>query len=177
MKKIIVLLIVLIIIISFLISGCFLIFPKKHDKLISFYSKEYVVDKSVVASVINIESSYKSDVISNAGAVGLMQLLPTTAFDCARRLKIEITEDDLFKEEINIKLGVFYLSYLLNMFDNNIINTLCAYNWGLQNVKEWIALGNVEKDGTISNIPINETKNYLKKFRLNYFIYKNIYKY
>ena len=131
----------------------------------------------MVASVINIESSYRKDSVSNAGAIGLMQLLPSTAFDMAARLDMELTEEDLFNEEINIKIGCFYLSYLLEMFDNNITNTLCAYNWGLNNVKNWIIDGNVDESGTIINIPVKETKDYIGKFAVNKFVYKNIYKF
>ena len=177
MRKIIGICIIAVII---MVSGIILIFgfyPKKYKEEISLYADKYNIDRYLVASVINIESGYDRYAVSSVGAVGLMQVLPTTAQDVAGRLKINIQEEDLYEPKINIELGVFYLSYLMDMFDYNIINVLCAYNWGLQNVKDWIAEGNIDNNGTIINIPVNETKNYIKKFRLNSFVYRDIYKY
>jgi soluble lytic murein transglycosylase len=131
----------------------------------------------MVASVINIESSYDENAISKANARGLMQLLPSTAFDCAKRMGIVISEEDLFNEETNMMIGCFYLSYLLDLFDGDIVNTLSAYNWGLGNVRDWIALGNVNENGTIRNIPVKETKDYIQKYNVNYFVYGRIYKF
>ena len=153
----------------------FAMFPRKYNDLIDKYSQEYNLDKYLIASVINIESGYDANCVSKAGAIGLMQILPSTAFDIADRIGIEIEENDLFNEEINIQLGSFYLRYLLDLFDGNINNTLSAYNWGLSNVKNWINDGNIDETGTITNIPVRETSNYLKKFKANKFVYKNIY--
>ena len=141
------------------------------------YSSEYNLPASYVASIINIESGYDSNAISRANAKGLMQLLSSTAFDCADRIGLIITEDQLFDEDISIMLGCFYLRYLLDLFDNNWINTLSAYNWGYGNVCNWINAGNVDNVGTITNIPIKETKRYISKFKMCRFVYENLYKY
>ncbi len=107
-----------------------------------------------------------------------MQLLPSTAVDLANRLKmIDFEVADLFDPSVNIELGAFYLRYLLDMFDDNLTNALCAYNWGLNNVRNWIGLGNVDGSNTITNIPIKETSEYIIKFRLNKFVYKDLYRY
>ena len=176
MKKIILGLIVLLIIIVLAIIIFFSVFPKKYVDYISHYSIEYGVDSYIIASVINIESGYDSNSLSQAGAIGLMQLLPSTAFDMADRLDMSISEDDLYNEEINIKLGTFYLSYLLEIFNGNLTNTLASYNWGMQNVKNWLNKGNIDSFGNIIEIPVKETKDYLKKYDVNEFVYKNIYK-
>lgn len=155
----------------------FVRFPTRYSNYINKYSSEYNVPKDMVASVINIESGYDSNAISSAGACGLMQIMPSTAFDMASRLKIDISYDDLFDPEINIQLGCYYLRYLLDMFNGNKINTLSAYNWGLSSVKNWIASGNVDENGNVINIPALETQNYLKKYSTNEFVYKNILKF
>lgn len=158
---------------------CFLMgmFPRmKYRDIVSRYCNEYNLDMAMVCSIINIESGFDSDAKSSAGAIGLMQLLPSTAFDCADRINIEISEEDIFDEEKNIRLGCFYINYLLEVFDGDLVNTLCAYNWGLGNVRDWIVLGNVNHEGTIAEIPVKETRNYLRKYKLNYFVYSNIYK-
>lgn len=148
----------------------FLFFPRKHIDEINRFSKEYNLEPSMVASIINIESGYKEDAVSNAGAVGLMQLLPSTASDCARRMGLMLEDDSLYDVDINIRIGCYYLRYLLDIFDGNVTNTLCAYNWGLGNVNDWMTAGN-EKDGTITNIPVKETREYVRKYRVNKVVY------
>lgn len=148
----------------------FLLFPRKYTAEINKYSQEYNLEPSMVASVINIESGYDRTAISNAGAVGLMQLLPSTANECARKMGLTMEEDSLYDVDINMRIGCYYLRYLLDIFDGNIINTLCAYNWGLGNVNDWMTAGN-EKDGTITNIPVKETRDYVRKYRVNKVVY------
>lgn len=176
MKKIWIAIVVIVIIIVLTIIAFFVMFPKKYSEYITKYASEYGVDEYVIASVINIESGYDPKAISKAGAIGIMQLIPATAFDMADRLDMTITEDSLYDVDTNIRLGVFYLSYLLKIFDGNITNALASYNWGMQNVKNWLDMGNIDKHGNIINIPVKETKDYLKKFDINKFVYKNIYK-
>jgi soluble lytic murein transglycosylase len=177
MKKLVILSIIMIGIVIATIIFIVLFFPKKHGDLIETYSSKYGLNKSMVASVINIESGYDSSSVSDAGAMGLMQILPSTANDCASRLKMDIKEEDLYNPDINIEIGCFYLSYLLDMFDGNEVNALCAYNWGLGNVNNWIERGNVDENGTITKIPVLETRNYVKKYKVSNFVYKNIYKF
>lgn len=168
---------VVIAIICIAILFVFVRFPTRYTNYINEYSNKYNVPKDMVASVINIESGYDKNAISESGACGLMQIMPSTAFDMASRLDIDISYEDLFVPEININLGCYYLRYLLDMFDGNKINTLSAYNWGLRSVKNWIASGNVDENGNVINIPVLETQNYLKKYNTNEFVYKNILKF
>ena len=163
-------------IIVFVVLFFVLAFPKKYTNQIMFFAEKYSLSPAMIASVINIESSYSTTAESDAGAKGLMQLLPSTAEECAKKLDMEGVTIDLFDTETNIEIGCFYLSYLLNVFDNNITNVLCAYNWGMGNVNDWINEGNVDNNGTITNIPVKETRNYIKKYRCNLFVYEKIYK-
>jgi len=177
MRKIfITVILVLVIIIVVLISTICLLFPVKYKDYIAKYSKEYSLDEKTIYSVINIESGFKKDSVSSAGAIGLMQVLPSTAEEVAKKLGLKWEETDLFDEETNILIGCYYLRYLLDLYDNNIINALCAYNWGLSNVNNWITLGNVLENGTITNIPVKETKNYISKYKLNVAIYSTFYR-
>lgn len=177
MKKVVIINSILLAIILFSILLFFVFFPKKYKLQIEEFAIEYNLPKSLVASVINIESGYDDSAVSSAGAVGLMQLLPDTAYDCAGRLGIDVTYEQLFDKTTNIRLGCFYLRYLLDLFEGNIINVLCAYNWGYGNVRNWIALGNIDMAGTITKVPVEETKNYLKKYKVCSWVYEKIYKY
>ncbi|MBE5738224.1 MAG: lytic transglycosylase domain-containing protein [Clostridiales bacterium] len=176
MKRVMCIIIFFVFVIIGIILLFLFLFPKKFVDEISKYSREFNLNDYMVASVINIESRYDSSAISSAGAMGLMQLKMTTALDMANILGIEIDEKLVYDVDINIRLGTKYLSYLLDMFDGNETNALASYNWGLQNVKDWMAEGNIDESGTIINIPVKETNNYLKKYKVNRFVYKNIYR-
>ena len=155
----------------------FSVFPRKFSSDIKKYTSIYGLPTSYIASVICIESGYDTQAVSQAGAMGLMQLMPSTAFDCADRLDIQIEQEQLFDKDVSLNLGCFYLRYLLDLFDGDWINTLCAYNWGYGNVCNWLALGNVDKNGTITKIPVEETKEYIKKFKICQFVYEKVYRY
>ena len=175
MRKFLAISLVLVILVGFFLVSIKLMFPKKYSLLIDEYSVKYGIPSSMVYSVINVESGFDEKSISHAGAIGLMQILPSTADDCAKRIGIQIGTESLYDPETNINIGCYYLAYLLEIFEQNVINSLCAYNWGLGNVKEWISLGNVDDSGTITNIPVKETRNYIKKYKINLFVYKNIF--
>lgn len=152
-------------------------YPQNYKYQILKYSEMYNVNPAMLASVIDIESNYNISTISNAGAVGLMQLLPSTAYEVAQKIGIEITYEDLFDADVNIQIGAYYLRYLLDLFDGIETNALSAYNWGLKNVRSWLILGNYNSNGEIVDIPVTETKNYLDKYKKSYFVYSKIYNY
>ena len=174
MKKCIVVSVIIVMLLC-LVGSFFIIFPLKYTKHIKKYASEYDLPASMVASLINIESGYDKHAKSKAGAIGLMQIMPNTAKEIATKFNINYNDEMLYDEETNIKFGCYYLSYLLNYYDLNITNTLASYNWGLNNVNNWINNGNVDKDGSIINIPVSETKNYLKKYKFNNFFYDIFY--
>ena len=177
MSRSIRIIVIVLLIVVLMFAVILLLFPRRHNDLIEKYSKEYNLSKSMIASIINIESRYDEGAVSDAGAIGLMQILPSTAEDCAKRIGLAYSTEVLHDPKTNIQLGCFYLSYLLELFEGNLINSLCAYNWGLGNVQNWINLGNKNDDGTIINIPVKETQNYITKYRVNYFVYSKVYNY
>jgi soluble lytic murein transglycosylase-like protein len=93
-------------------------------------SLRYDVPPETILAVIRIESTFDVDAISEAGAVGLMQILPTTAAELARELSLDwFGEDDLRDPATNIQLGTYYLTKLLGRF-NDLTQALAAYNEG-----------------------------------------------
>jgi len=90
--------------------------------LVEAAARTYQVDASLLHAVIAAESGYNPAAVSNKGAVGLMQLMPETA----RRYGVE----NSFDPEQNIRGGTQYLSYLLQLFDNNLELAVAAYNAG-----------------------------------------------
>ena len=165
-------------------------YPLKFEKEITFASKEFGVEKELIASIINAESHFKSNAVSNKGAVGLMQLMPSTANWLTHKLVkekgytlngseensikfVSSNNEYLFDEKTNITLGSYYLSYLLNKF-KDVNTSICAYNAGEGVVSKWLGNSEFSSDGkTLKKIPYSETRNYLKKVKLNLQIYKN----
>ncbi len=97
----------------------------------------YNVDPYLVNAIISIESGFNLNAVSSRGALGLMQLMPATAKELAKREKMEIKREHLFDPEINIALGVRYLAELGERYNNNLELVLAAYHAGIGNVAKY----------------------------------------
>lgn len=158
--------------------GCFnnYFYPVKYQKEILEASEEAGVSSALVASIINVESGYKNDVVSNKGAVGLMQIMPETAEWICQKKGIDYSTIDLKDEKTSIMLGCEYLKMLSNSFDD-IDATVCAYNAGPTKVKAWLSESENSVDGIVlSKIPYQETKEYLNKVKKSMRFYSHRYK-
>lgn len=152
------------------------IYPLEYEAIIDKHSKEYGVDKYLVASIIKVESGFREGAVSNRGAIGLMQIMPKTGLWAGEKLGIEIVEEDLYNPDINIRIGTWYIASLIEEFDGNLENALAAYNGGVGNVYKWLNNPEYSKDGTtLYRIPFSETENYVVKVKENYEHYKDIY--
>lgn len=130
-------------------------------------------DWRLVLSVIKAESGFDADATSNAGACGLMQVLPSTAAFIAQRNGIE--GYDLYRAEDNIRLGCLYLRYLEERFSDRT-TVLAAYNAGEGTVRQWLKNADYSADGVrLFCIPYSETERYVKKIEKYYWNYRKIY--
>lgn len=139
-------------------------YPLKYTDIIYRYSDEYDVPKSVILAMIKVESNFREDAVSHVGACGLMQLMPETFTWLASKLGEEVTEDNIFDPEMNIKYGVYYISTLYESL-GNWDNVYAAYNAGKGNVLKWLADERYSKDGVLTDIPFEETANHVVKLR------------
>jgi soluble lytic murein transglycosylase len=106
--------------------------------MINKYATEYHFDPLWVMSVIKVESRFAPWAQSSRGAIGLMQLLPSTAKDIAPEIGINnFQEQDLRKPDVNLHLGVYYLSKLERMFPDDDNAILAAYNAGPGVTQQW----------------------------------------
>ncbi|WP_238886314.1 lytic transglycosylase domain-containing protein [Clostridium sp. YIM B02551] len=153
------------------------LYPLKYKDYILKYSKENGLDPYLVMSVINTESKFNKDVASKKQAIGLMQLTEPTAEWIAKSMNdINFKSEDLFDPEKNIKMGCWYLKNLQEEFGTTEL-VLAAYNAGRGNVSKWLNNSDISKDGkNLHNIPYGETDKYIKKVKVNYNIYKLLYK-
>jgi soluble lytic murein transglycosylase len=153
------------------------IYPISYSEYVYKYSKEYDVDPLLVFAIIKAESNFNPNVVSSSNAIGLMQLMDSTAEELATKLDITFAEkSSLYNPELNIRLGTKYFSNLAKEYDGNIALALTAYNAGIGTVKRWIEQGTIKEDGSdIENIPYKETNNYVRKILRDYKIYEELY--
>lgn len=154
------------------------IYPLKYKESIIKYSTQYNLDPHLVMAVIWVESKYEPKATSRKDARGLMQIIPPTGQWIAKEIGLETYSDDLLYEpDINIRMGCWYLSYLLKVFEEDIELALAAYNGGMGNVRKWLNDSRYSKDGLkLDFIPFKETSQYINKVAKAYEQYKKLYK-
>lgn len=173
---------IFLLIILFLLSMAFVLFfipiikSLEYNNLIEKYAKQYNLEKSLVFAIIKAESNFDPNAVSVKGATGLMQLMEPTANWAAEKLKIKnFKYSDVLMPEVNINLGCWYISYLLNYYNQNHKLALAAYNAGLGNVNKWIKTQNYSSNNkALTNIPFKETKLYIIKINFFKIIYDKI---
>lgn len=147
-------------------------------------SNETSIDPYLLAALIREESRFDQRAVSKAGAKGLMQVVPTTwDWISGQRNKIEIqnpkskiqNNPDPFDPGENIARGSWYLRYLLNKFNRNMVAALTAYNAGPEAVSSWMKNAPEEPDEFVEEIPYPETKGYVKRVLRSYMAYQKIY--
>lgn len=174
MRKLQKVLVVLIILISLVIGMlrllCF-VYPNNYVLSVRKYAKMYDVPQEIVFSVIKAESNFDKRAVSKKGAVGLMQIMEPTGEWVAQKIKmVDFKKERLFEPDVNIEIGCFYLSYLLDLYKNDQTCALAAYNAGPANVDKWL-----DSQKTLDKIPFSETEEYVKKVTKNIKIYDFLY--
>jgi len=138
----------------------------------------YGVSPFFVFSIARQESLFNVGAVSSSYAIGLLQLLPSTAQLLANSEEYgKVTASNLKKPLTNVRFGVKFLSNLLKRFNNSIALAAGGYNAGPGRISKWLAQKpDMELDEFIEDIPIFQTRNYVKKVMRNYAIYYYIYK-
>ena len=134
------------------------------------------VDPLFVAAIIREESQYDRRAVSRVGAIGLMQVMPTTANAVAQRHRLPSVErEDLFDQETNIRIGARYVEQLLQAFSGNLVQTIAAYNAGPTAVENWVAAnrGRSEEE-FVELIQYQETRQYVKRVLRSYKEYRRL---
>ncbi|MEW9670733.1 lytic transglycosylase domain-containing protein [Ammoniphilus sp. 3BR4] len=153
------------------------IYPIHYEELVDAATEKHDVDPYLVYAIIQIESNFKHQRISNKGATGLMQIMPETAtwvIEQARMPKDYIQRLD--DPEVNIQIGSWYIAFLEKKFHRNHYAVIASYNAGPGNVERW--LREDYWDGTyqnISHIPFGETRHYVQRVLYFYGKYRDVY--
>ena len=138
-------------------------------------------EPALVLAIIKQESAFDAKVSSPAGAMGLMQLMPSTARPLAKQLGVKkLQEKKLITDpSFNVRLGKLYLEQLIDRFNGSYIMAVAAYNAGPSRVRDWVILyGDPRLPETdaidwVENIPFNETRNYVQRVMENLQIYRS----
>jgi soluble lytic murein transglycosylase len=138
--------------------------PITHKKQLYRLAGEAKVDPLLLAAIVREESGFFPYARSYRGAMGLMQLLPPTAAEMAKELKIDYQDpEDLYREEINLRLGTHYFAKLLKSFDGNLVMALAAYNAGPAKARAWqLETFGREQSELVDAIPVSETRAYVR---------------
>jgi len=152
-------------------------YPLAYRDLVVRHAGTAKVPPDLLQALMREESSLDPDVVSWAGAVGLTQLMPSTAQHVANRLKLgKIPASRLREPDLNVRIGASYLGSLLERWGGNPALAAASYNAGPGAVARWLGQrGSLELDEFVEEIPIEETRNYVKRVLESYNAYRLTY--
>jgi len=139
-------------------------FPMPYKQQVHQHAEAQELDPSIIYGVMRRESLFDPLARSSVGALGLMQLMPSTARRVAKSLGMKRPrKSDILRVENNIRLGTHYLRTVMNRFDNNVALAAAAYNAGPGNVKRWLPKNTImSADLWVETVPFKETRNYVQ---------------
>ncbi|MDB4977225.1 MAG: Soluble lytic murein transglycosylase precursor [Myxococcaceae bacterium] len=137
--------------------------PKPYWRVVREQTERQGLDPALFYGHMQVESHYKARAVSSADALGLMQLLPETALTVAKSLGIDSDRSRLMRPHLNIMLGAAYLSGLIKQYDGQFPMAIAAYNAGTHKVDEWTGKKEVELDIWVETIPVEQTRNYVRR--------------
>jgi soluble lytic murein transglycosylase len=152
-------------------------YPFPYRELVRREAAEWGVDPMVMAAIIRQESAFEADVVSRAGAIGLMQVMPPTGAQLARAHGPRpFTEEALSGPEVNLHLGAAFFADMRRRYDDDLGLVLSAYNAGPTRATRWRAYPEASDPHRFTErIPIEETRGYVKSVRRNLGLYRALY--
>ena len=153
-------------------------YPREYAEYVEVYAEAYGVPEGLVYAVIRTESSFDSGAVSPVGAVGLMQLMPSTFEWLTDDKLVEHLESGmLYDPETNIKYGTYFLSFLYDRYGDWEL-ALAAYNGGLGNVDKWLEddrYADANGEGGLKRIPFKETRQFVARVTDAWEMYERLY--
>lgn len=160
-----------------LLAAAYAAYPLPLRGLIEREAAACGVDPLLLAAVIRRESGFETRAVSDRGARGLMQVMPATGAWVAREMGLgRFHPDLLFDPAYNVRVGCWYLAYLLRRFEGDPVAALAAYNGGEGTVGTWMAAGDWHPSRGIADIPFPETRLFVGRVLQDYRIYDVLYR-
>ena len=152
-------------------------YPFPYRELVRREAEEWGIDPFMMAAIIRQESAFKADIVSRAGAIGLMQVMPPTGAQLARTHGPDgFTEESLTKPEVNLHLGAAFFVDMSRRYDNDLPLVLSAYNAGPTRATRWRRYPEASDPLRFTErIPFTETRGYVKNVRRNLGLYRVLY--
>jgi soluble lytic murein transglycosylase len=152
-------------------------YPLPFRNTVERWARASKIDPDLLQAVMREESRFNPSARSATGALGLTQLMPRTAQNVARGLKLgRVDQRMLYRPALNIRLGAAYLAELLAEFDGSSVRAVAAYNAGPLAVSRWVsARPDEDVDEWVEMIPISETRDYVKRVLGSYGAYRLVY--
>ena len=151
-------------------------FPAYYIDVIRPLAVERGIDPLLVLSLMRQESLFHTYATAAAGEVGLMQVIPGTAQYIAEQLDWrDYQHSDLFRPYVGVAFGAYYIDEQLELFDQNAMVALAAYNAGPGRAYDWNALSGGDPDLFMTMITIDSTRHYVQFIYRNYNIYRELY--
>lgn len=148
-------------------------YPRPYLDELSRAAGDYGVEPYLLWALVREESYFDADIVSSAGAVGLAQLMPDTAADLARQLRLETP--DLRDPATSLRMGARHLAGLLGRVDAPV-KALLAYNAGLARVRSWERAGaGLASDLLVETVPYDESREYVRKIAVSALLYAWVY--
>jgi soluble lytic murein transglycosylase len=149
--------------------------PRAYEWLIVPAARRHGLDPNLLLAVMRVESAYQKHIVSYAGAVGLLQIMPRTGRMIAHALERDgFTPADLLDPETNLEFGAWYLASLIRRFDGHLPLAVAAYNGGPHNVRRWMQESSADTplDVLLERIPFSQTHRYVRKVLVHYRAYR-----
>jgi soluble lytic murein transglycosylase len=152
-------------------------FPFPYRELVRREAEEWGIDPLLMAAIIRQESAFKADIVSPAGAIGLMQVMPPTGQQLARRHGPDpFSDTSLTRPEVNLHLGAAFFVDMSRRYDHDLPLVLSAYNAGPTRATAWRRFPEVGDPLRFTErIPFDETRGYVKSVRRNLGLYRALY--
>jgi soluble lytic murein transglycosylase len=152
------------------------VYPAGWGDVVAEQAATYGLDPLLMLALMRQESSFDPRAQSGAQAMGLTQIIPSTARNIASRLgRDDFALRDLFKPSVSVEFGTWLVSQLLGDYHGRLFPTLAAYDAGGGNVARWLQRFGDDPDVLVEQIPFNETQTYLRIVYDNYFHYRELY--
>jgi soluble lytic murein transglycosylase len=147
-------------------------FPTPHREALTAAARQQDLDEALVYGIIRQESRFMPEARSRAGAMGLMQVMPSTARWIARQTSVAYKPNMLLVPETNLQMGTYYFKRVLDDLGSPVL-AIAAYNAGPGRARRWRDEHPLEGAIYIETIPFNETRDYVKKVFTNAWYYRH----